>query len=545
MELSYTLQTCVGMLWYSQNPQLRQHKFDAAVPETWTRAKFKERDALISAVQDVLKQPSTTNEGRFPATRHWGNVPALLVEALVSRRLPTLSQPRATDALAFRIANNLVEIVTPVDVALVKSLILNCRRVDIEQAVALVLRLLPDKVTDLVPLVPTIVTQSYMWLESNLPNPADTDLHRRQHLHLLLSRAGVEQTPDDTWDSLAALLFRVRRNRPANASRGLRLPDWLQTYYPGDRKDLSWASEGYPDDYPNRIISDPIVVSKVNFRRLTRYIWRLLPNAPEKVLRREIQELSQKLLYAQEAKKAIASTTDRAALAYTFLALQRRLQLTIVSDLHGCFLKKGEAVLFQQNTPHIPTSLEKRLAEIVMAQDKIDWPVFTAVQRPKGVDAVDSTDELLILVDRVCTCFENYVLIHGKGHTEPLRPKQGRYGGFRGPVDDWNAAVDILTELRRRIADSGYQVVAREDTIEVEESDFTIVEHAGVEETTEKGMELPRADKFLALDIMAWNKSWGDDVFALEKMPPLWWTWLQRRRAEGKCPPAVKSIIVD
>jgi hypothetical protein len=157
---------------------------------------------------------------------------------------------------------------------------------------------------------------------------------------------------------------------------------------------------------------------------------------------------------------------------------------------------------------------------------------------------VDSRDELFILVDQICTCFEEYVYIHEEEYIESFHPCQGRYDGFHDLIDDWNAAVDILTELRRRITDAGYQVVSNEDTVTVD-NDFTIVEHVTAEETTEKGMELPQADKFLALDIMAWNKSWGDDVFAFEKMPPQWSTWLQRRRAEGKCPPPVHSIIID
>lgn len=544
MELSYTLQTCVGMLYYDQTPYSRDPKFDSVVPDAWTTGKFKDRDALVSPIQEVLKQPATTSDGRFPAPRDWKNVPSLLVEALVNKRLPCIGQPRSTDALAHRIANNLVEISQPMDLNTIKSLILNCRRVDIEQAVAFVLRLLPEHVAELVPLVPTIMTESCMWFDTTIPNTLDTDLSRRQHLRFLLTHAGVEQPTDETWDSLSQVLFRIRRNRPADASRGLRLPDWIQTYYQGDRNNLSWGTDTHTDDYPIRIIPDPIIISKVNFRRLTRYVWRLLPNAPEKVLRREIQGLSQRLLYAQEARVAISATTDRAALAYTFLALERRLQLTIVSDLHCQFLKKGEAKLFQQNTPYIPTSLENRLAEIVMAQEHIDWLVFTAVQRPKGVDAVDNTEELVALVDRVCTCLEDYVIIHGNGHTEPLRPMKGRYGGFRGPVDDWNAAVDVLTELRRRVTDAGYQVVSKEDTMEVD-SGFTLIDQVAADETTDKAMELPRADKFLALDIMAWNKSWGDDVFALEKMPPQWVTWLQRRRAEGKCPPARKPIVID
>jgi len=548
MELSYTLQTFVGMLYRDQTPEHRSPKFDSVVPEPWTMRDSKERDPLISAIRDVLKQPSATNDGRFPIMQNWGSeVPALLVEALVNRQLPALGEPCSTDCyqtrLEPRIANNLVEITKPVDVTLIKTLILHCRRVDIEQAVALVFRLLPSHVTDLVPLVPTIVTQSCMWLETEDFHTPDTDLNRRQHLHFLLTHAGVEKQLDDSWESLATLLFRIRRNRPADASRGLRLPDWLWTYYNGDQKDLSWTESA--NDYPTRIIPDPIIVSKINFRRLTRYVWRLLPNAPEKILRREIRELSQKLLYAQESREAISKTNDRAALAYTFLALQRRLQLTIVSDLNYQFLKKGEARSFQQNTPYIPTNLEERLAEIVMAQEKIDWTVFTAVQRPKGVDTVESMDELLSLVDRVCKCFEDYVVVHGKGHTEPLRTIRGRYGGFRGPVDDWNAAVDVLAGVRRRITTTGYQVVSKQDIKEDEDGGFEIIGQVTAEETTDKEMEVPKADKFLALDIMRWNQSWGDDVFALAKMPPQWFTWLQKRRAEGKCPLPLKAIVID
>src|SRR5271170_6725040 len=203
MELSYTLITSLGMLWNDQTPTYRYPKFDAVVPETWTKAKFKERDVLISAIQDIQKQPSTTNDGRFPCPRNWGTVPSLLVEALVNRRLPALGQPRSTDDLATCIANNIVEIVQPVDLDLIKSLILTCRRVDIEQAVALVFRLLPSHVTDLVALVPTIMTQSRMWLDTTLPNTQDTDLSRRRHLQFLLSHSGVEQTTDDTWTSLS------------------------------------------------------------------------------------------------------------------------------------------------------------------------------------------------------------------------------------------------------------------------------------------------------------------------------------------------------
>jgi hypothetical protein len=74
--------------------------------------------------------------------------------------------------------------------------------------------------------------------------------------------------------------------------------------------------------------------------------------------------------------------------------------------------------------------------------------------------------------------------------------------------------------------------------------DFTVVAQV-MEEATEKELDLPKADKFLALDIMAWNNSWGDDVFQLEKVHPQWWTWLQKRRLEGNCPLTTKNIVID
>jgi hypothetical protein len=405
--------------------------------------------------------------------------------------------------------------------------------------VAFVLRLIPEHSVQLIPLVPTIITQSCMWLEEPLPVRPEPETYRREHLRLLLQYAEVEVS-GSTWEELFSILFRIRRNNPADASRGLRLPEWIQAYYSGDPSDLAW------DEllYPTRIIENPIILGKSRFNRITRYVWRILPNAPAKVLRRDIEALSKRLLYAEDAEKAISNTSDRVSLAYTFLAVQRRLQLKIVSDLHGKFLGKGESSKFQQNTPYVQTSFEERLVEIAMSRKNVDRAVLTAVQKPRGFETVESVDELVGLVDVVCGFFERYVAIHGKGHTETLRCQAGRRGGFRGPVDDWNSAVDILIELRRRINDAGYQFVSKADDDEVQEDDFTIIGQVE-EDTMEKQLRLPKVDKFLALDIMYWNKSWGDDALALAKMPPQWWTWLQKRRSEGKCAMPETNIVID
>jgi hypothetical protein len=45
-------------------------------------------------------------------------------------------------------------------------------------------------------------------------------------------------------------------------------------------------------------------------------------------------------------------------------------------------------------------------------------------------------------------------------------------------------------------------------------------------------MQLPRVDKVPALDIMSWNNSWGDDMFASEEMTAAMVEQLERRRSE-------------
>ena len=551
MELLPTLQTWFGMLYGGDAPRLRPLNFNGHVADGWTLMSKEEHKDLMSAIKSVItSQPPRDPSGRFVVPRDWDRVPQLLLKALNNRKLPitkkdqtetfatnNISQfPPHNNAQAQRIAKNLIEITTPVDLDTLKTIVKNRQRLDIEQAVSYVLRLLPEHSAQLVPLIPTIITEACMWSQENTV-ARDIDQYRRKQLSFLLCLAHVDDHRASGWEDLASLLFRIRRRHPQDPLRGLRLPEWIQAYYPGDRKDLSYEAWAWPTVK----IDHPIIVSNKNFLRITRYIWRLLPNDPEKVLRRQIQSLQRRLIYADECQKAFSATQDKRAFAYTFMGIQRRLQLTVVSDLRCRFLQKGESKKFQQNTPYIQTSFEETLAEIAMEAGKVDWQVLTAVQRPKGVESVSNTDELLLLVDRICECFEKYVALHGNGHTEKLRPQPGRRGGFRGPVDDWNAAADVLSELRRRIDDAGYQFVLDKEDGDVVDDEFTMVELA----REVKGMEIPRADKFLALDIMSWNGSWEDDVFALRKMPPQWWAWLQKRRAQGICPPPEAEVVID
>ena len=97
-----------------------------------------------------------------------------------------------------------------------------------------------------------------------------------------------------------------------------------------------------------------------------------------------------------------------------------------------------------------------------------------------------------------------------------------------------------MFELRRRIDGAQYGVISKEDC-EVED-DFTLVDQVKV---ASNSVIIPRVQKFLALDIMSARNSWGDDAFALVRMPPEWWTWLQKRREQGLCGEPNIDIILD
>jgi len=537
MELLPTLQTVVGMLYCGASTRQRRPRAGhETVPEGF-RFLTQHQSKLfmwgeLARSQNRIRYHA---HSRFLVEQSWSDIPNRLREFIHTKTLPVRINKDDT-MLGRNITLNLIEIHRPIELHQAKSYILHLQRVDIEQAVAIVIRLLPEYRADLVPLVPTIVMQSCMWLEDEL-EVKDLERCRRGHLRFLMSLAKVDESGSSSWEELALLLTRVRRKGSRNdLSRALRLPDWLRKYVP------THPQQEQSFQYPVKPIENPIIVSKKNYNRLTRYVGRLVPMRPEKVLRRDIEMLSRQLVYGEEVREAISKTEDRKALAYTFMALQRKLQTKVVSDLHCRFLQKGESRKFQQNTPDIPTNFENKLAEIAMADEKVDWAVLKGVRPPRETERIELSEELYALVDRICECFERYVWIHGRGHTEPLRPLQGRWGGFRGPVDDWNAAVDVLVELRRRIHDAQFGIVTA-DEMQEDMDGFTFVE--GLETKTSAALEIPKADKFLALDIMSWNKSWGDDVFAVEKMPPRWWTWLQNRRAEGVVPKPDFEIVID
>jgi hypothetical protein len=97
----------------------------------------------------------------------------------ISKTLPATAQEvplkSGPPAPSSKIACNLLELAKPIDMDFLKTITINRHRLDIEQAVALVIRLLPEFAAELVTLVPTIMTQGCMWLDGPIPTPRDPE----------------------------------------------------------------------------------------------------------------------------------------------------------------------------------------------------------------------------------------------------------------------------------------------------------------------------------------------------------------------------------
>ena len=319
-------------------------------------------------------------------------------------------------------------------------------------------------------------------------------------------------------------------------------------------------------------------IGRRGFNKLNRLLMRIEYNkyTESALLRTKIFELKNKMRCRN--LKAVLHTNDTISLCYAFIALQRRLQLKIVSDTAWTtFLAKGESKLNLQNAPDIETTFELILAKYALSPanyNNLDVHALTSVSTPSLLlkkssmdimeleanivdmdvnmnDAENDTklvtsgnnkdakskvsemkmnvnDKKLIripwnmndylgLIDECSLLMEEYVWIYGKGLFGNLCYKKGQYGGarVRGCVDDYNMLCDIMKSFVKNYKDC--------------------VENGHGLDSNEKEMKLiskrlpERNDKFLAKDIMAWNNGWKDDAFANGKVPG-WLQWLQFRR---------------
>jgi hypothetical protein len=318
------------------------------------------------------------------------------------------------------------------------------------------------------------------------------------------AKAGVPDLPLPTsFAELVSLLLRIRRVRPKGARRGLYVPEWMVVEAgieaPQYLKDfwVDMEDTGEPDKgvklgiRPTVDTQDsgetPIVFSKKMFNVMQRRLFKAFHFwDQQKALAFEVRDLESQVLFAERwIKGRLLESDDVAQIAYWFFSFLRRLQLTVVSNIHwDRFLERGEGHLLYQNNIKVQSTFETVLADIA---------------GQSGRDTLATGDDTLDLIDRTCLLMKKYVDVYGGGRKENLVFARGTTGGSgRGNVDLYNVLCDILVELRNRAKDEG----------------------------TEK---LPgKVYKFLAKDIMHWNNAWQDDAFAGGKVHG-WELWILER----------------
>ena len=488
-----TLQTYLGMVLYNGNPTQRRYPSKAAK----LQEKFSTRQIANRA--EVWSRDQRLNE--------------LFTACLLERHLPTFSwnhDPADLARLQFNIAacwNYKVSIDT------MKTSTACFQRLDLEQVAAVVLSaILNDEsienkrhvVSSLIKTIePNVLLKSAMWLEWLQLDPAPTDQTCKfRHLVDLTSRMTTSRKVDigkaAEWSDLLPSLLRIRRSRPAEHTHCLLLPEWMfdAAYVPVPDYCRMWDGDGMvkPGHQPKlNPQENSIVLPRKAFRALQRRIIRHFKFwVPSIRLRKAIWDLEQDVLYSVDHfKRQIVPSKDTLTVTSHFVAVQRRLQRKVVSDIHWTeFLTKGESQTFVQNAAHVPTAFERCLKALLSTE--------------KGSSQVLPVNErLLPQIDECCLLMEAYVQIYGHGDKTNLIFKKGVYGGLsRGPVDDYNLLCDILVRLKAAAWQKGIQ-------------------------------ELPGpVRKFLAKDIMAWNQSFGDDAFAPGFVPG-WETWLAHRKQNG------------
>jgi hypothetical protein len=380
-------------------------------------------------------------------------------------------------------------------------------RFDLEQAAAIVVSAMltegkEEEAMRLVQELGTVLATSRMWIENHQTCPVnkpDGSLGWKKLAQMLKGAAAHMQTeislPSD-FQGLVRALIRVRRCKPDN--RCLYIPQWIfeqagintpspfRDFIAEEERRKSAPRPGY---YPTAAKGeDAIILSKRHFRCIQRRILQLYHFwKPEVVHATRVRDLADRVLYAGAwIEDRVFTTEDVALLCHFFFEFQRRLQRKIVGIYKEGFFAKGDGSRYYQNNLSIKSTFELVLQEIVESHEM-------------GVLVTVGYEATLKLIDETCLLMKEYVDIYGAGNPKNLVFKEGKRGGSgRGPVDRYNLLCTVLRNL----------------TIEARGE--------GVEDVPEP------AKKFLAKDIMYWNKSWKDDAFAGRKEPS-WRTWLRKR----------------
>jgi hypothetical protein len=511
IHLPHTLQTWVGMVANNGLPQVR------ANPPNHSKPALK----LSSTVRQTLTFPYFTSftdieAYNFKRQRMFSDV----AEACLRQERSFLpytkhEKHKSTMNELARFSHNIEACRSRITIHELMRFITTQTRMDLEQGAGAVVSAFfnEGRINDAVRLLHEltgVLTSSSMWIEDaeKLPNNAQSTValgHLATKLQTWCEKANAMVDFPGTYADILAILLRVRRVAPAD--RCLQIPEWIfeeakvqvpehmRTYH------TTQASNSEGGDllsdlkgrlYPRHpCTADAIVLSRKTFRALQRRIFRLLKFwKPEVQLRRSIRNLEDQVLYASDwISQRLRETEDVAQVAFWFVALQRRLQKKVVSDVEwSSFLVKGEGAKLYQNNLRIQSTFERVLAEIA---------------GQSGLDTMATGENTLSMIDQTCLLMKRYVDVYGEGEKENLvyqREQRGQRGGKgRGSADEYNLLCDILRELKDRAKDEGIQKIPGP------------------------------VYKFLAKDIMNHNNSFGDDAFAGGKIHG-WELWIAQRQ---------------
>jgi hypothetical protein len=478
----------------------------------------------------------------------------------------------------------------PVEMADLKAVIASGIRLDMEGAVALVLAMLGrETAASLVPHLHRMVdSRACLWLDRDVVAasqgqfPLGSQLRAAHRIRAkmaawtLLQRTAPGPSPAAFLQALRAI------RRSSKHPQALEIPAWVCAY----AKDSAEHCRG--EENPR-----VVCVSKKAFRVLQRWLRDDLGSDDRRAtLRKQIAALaavgkgrigvSPDGQVFSEHVEALMATEDPYALGYSFLAIQRRLQLRIVSDIGWTVFLKGESC--SQNDHQTPTTLDMALVELSLGGPNPDYTALGALRIPPGLPAScmrscreTRLEEILSRVCMACGFMRDYVDLYGNGHwrnlvlhrVRYLKPGEARPGcrfsrSYGTEADLYEDAPDRLNyylhgirylrpgegdaicidcffcdccrglvACKRHRPNRGPvdQYNAACDALLAFSQEYASLVKRTLTDLRRHGIlpEAPR--KFLAVDIMARNFAWADDAFA-DGLEPPWSIWLREHEKD-------------
>ena len=362
-KLTHTLQTYLGMVMGDGAPQQRSYP---SMPDYMTEKE---------AVEKSIRSPSSLSEKELLS---------LFTSCVLGRRLPQFRNTQHGPGMN-RLRSNIYSCCdTRIDITFMKKNIDLLRRLDLEQAAAVVISAIGNDSSIanrseivqslLQEIEPQVFSNSCMWTaDSDLNTAKVVQTLKFSHMvkqirHILQDKYAIQLGEIHDWTALIPFLLQIRRCSPT--SRCLFIPEWIfreaNTTPPPEYR--IWDNQGRVagGHEPTLAASrDSIILTRKEYRRLQRRLLRYYRFwDPTVRLRHDIHALEANTIHsASLIKSHVLPSTNTLIVAHYFFALQRRLQRKVVSNLHWTsFLAKGESSTIMQNNPSIPTTFEHHLA---------------------------------------------------------------------------------------------------------------------------------------------------------------------------------------